>query len=540
MRRFYRFSQAVINLFWRVLFFLTLFFAVTSPNIILGDNNTFGTSTTMLTTGLVIGLVVIAIANYAYPRAHAWLVRVFITQRLRTGTILLVMVLIGQIFFIYFVHPVSGFDAGMLHYAAVSHKHVQEVGVTAYYSLNQNNMPIMLFMHWLVVLTKQTSWLFFDLVTLFFVDLSAVFNLMSVAVIRRKAVGTAMYIQAGWLAVFPSIIMPYTDAWGLPLVSFYLFCYFVMRKEELPPLVRAVAANGFGISVMLTYFMKPSSIIPVIAIVIIEVLVWMVRRKHITVEAAFMVLSLLILIVESAGYTYKYTNEKIQNQTYIQLDKSRSIPAIHFMAMGIYGQGGYSEKQAIMMAVLPTAQQKTDYSVKMLKTRFKKLGPIGYLEFLVKKQRNNTADGTFGWLKEGNFFRENQKPNNKGITNKLKNFIYLYGRHIADFRFAAQLWWITLLTIIALGFGPERRVIQILRLSMVGGFAFLLLFEGGRSRYIIQYLPILLLLATISWDRAVANVMRLVNWYRAKLAAAIAADNPGEEPASKAMDGPGK
>ena len=85
MRRFYKFSQAVINLFWRVLFFLTLFFAVTSPNIILGDNNTFGTSTTMLTTGLVIGLVAVAVGIYAYPRFHAWLYRIFITERYGRG-----------------------------------------------------------------------------------------------------------------------------------------------------------------------------------------------------------------------------------------------------------------------------------------------------------------------------------------------------------------------------------------------------------------------------------------------------------------------
>lgn len=524
MRRFYNFSHSVINLAWRVLFFLTLFFALTSPNIILGDNATFGTSTTMLSTGLVIGIVAILVMNYAYPSIHDWLVNVLVTHQLVTSSLMLVVVLAGQIFFVSFVHPVSGFDSGMLHYAAVSAKHVQEVGVTSYYSLNQNNMPIMLFMHWLVQLTGQTSWLFFDFVTLLFVDLSAIFNLMSVWLVRPKALGPAMYIHAGWLAVFPSIIMPYTDAWGLPLVSFYLMCYFAMRKRTLHPLIRALAANGFGITVMLTYFMKPSSIIPVIAIGIIEGLMWLIKRQSIGLEAMFVAFALLVMVGESAIYTYRYTNDKIENQTYIQLDKSRSIPAIHFMAMGVYGQGGYSEKQAIQMAVLPTKKQKTDYSIEMLTKRLKKLGPMGYLKFLIKKQRNNTADGTFGWLKEGHFFRENQKPSNKGISNKLKNYIYLYGRHIADFRFAAQLWWIVLLAIIALGFGPRRTVIQILRLAMVGGFLFLLLFEGGRSRYLIQYLPCLLLLSTFSFDRAVANVRHLSGWYEKKLDEAKAAD----------------
>lgn len=124
---------------------------------------------------------------------------------------------------------------------------------------------------------------------------------------------------------------------------------------------------------------------------------------------------------------------------------------------------------------------------------------------------------------------ENQKPNNRGITNKLKNFIYLYGRHISDFRFAAQLWWISLLVIIAIGFGPQDNLIQILRLSLIGGFMFLLLFEGGRSRYLIQYLPCLLLLATLSFERAVANVRQLYAGYHRRVVAAIAADNLEQE-----------
>lgn len=524
MRRFYNFSQAVINLFWKILFFLTLFFAFTSPNIILGDNATFGTSTTMLTTGLVIGIVAILVMNYAYPRIHAWLYRVFITEQLRTGLLLLLMVLAGQIFFVFFVHPNSGFDSGMLLNTATDPNSVYDPDATAYFSLNVNNLPIMLFMHWLSTTFNQTTWEFFDFLTLFFVDLSVIFNLLSVRILQKRAVGTAMYIQAAWLAVFPSIIMPYTDAWGLPLVSFYLLCYFAVRQSKLHSLIRVAAATGFGISVMLTYFIKPSSIIPVIAIAIMEALMALNRRKDIKPQHWFVALAMMLFMCESAYYTYQYVNTRVENQTYIQVDKSRAIPAIHFMAMGVYGQGGYSWWQAVEMTFLPTKQQKTDYSVMMLKKRLRKLGPTGYLKFLVKKQRNNTADGTFGWLKEGHFFLENQKPNNKGISNKLKNFIYLYGRHIADFRFAAQLWWVTLLAIIALGFGPRRSIIQILRLSIVGGFMFLLLFEGGRSRYLIQYLPCFLLLSILSFERVVINVKRLTGWYEVKVDEAAAAD----------------
>ncbi|MFD1417721.1 TIGR03766 family XrtG-associated glycosyltransferase [Companilactobacillus keshanensis] len=522
MRRFYNFSNSVINIFWRVLFFLTLFFALTSVNIIIGDNDTFGTSTTMVTTGLVIFIIAIIVMNYAYPKIRAWFYNVFIIHQVLTGSLIILAVVAAQIFFVMYCHPVSGFDSGMLLHAATSTKHAQEVDVTSYFSLNQNNLPIMLFMHWLVTLSGKTSWLFFDYVTLFSVDLSMVINLLSIMLIKKRLLGTALYMHSAWLMVFPTIIMPYTDAWSLPLVSMYLFCYFVMYKTaKMDTVIEQIsfmlAGVVFGFSVVLVYFVKPSAIIPVIAIVIIGILNWLIKKKHLTIRGLVVTFAALTLIGAGAGATYKIANDKIQNQTYIEIDKTRSIPAIHFMAMGVYGQGGYDWHQAVAMTFIPTEKQKSDYSVMMLKKRLKKLGAFGYFKFLIMKQRNNTADGTFGWLKEGHFFLDNQKPSNKGITNKLKNYIYLYGRHIADFRFAAQLWWITLLVIIALGFGPRNNLIQILRLSLVGGFIFLLLFEGGRSRYLIQYLPCVLLLGVLSFERAVSNIKRLFGWYEFKV-----------------------
>lgn len=47
---------------------------------------------------------------------------------------------------------------------------------------------------------------------------------------------------------------------------------------------------------------------------------------------------------------------------------------------------------------------------------------------------------------------------------------------------------------------------RILFLTMVGGFLYLLLFEGGRSRYLIQYLPALVPLAAWGWSTGIQAV----------------------------------
>ncbi|MCF7523538.1 hypothetical protein L3X07_10695 [Levilactobacillus brevis] len=128
------------------------------------------------------------------------------------------------------------------------------------------------------------------------------------------------------------------------------------------------------------------------------------QHKHLRPENLFLAFAFILFAGESAFYTYRYVNTQVDHQTYIQVDKTRAIPAIHFMAMGVYGQGGYSWQQAQAMTFIPRKQDKAAYSIKLLKQRLKQLGPVGYLKFLVMKQRNNTADGTFGWLKEGTSF----------------------------------------------------------------------------------------------------------------------------------------
>lgn len=509
----FNFGNRVINICWSIFFALTLYYAWTSPNIILGDNSTFGTSTTLLTTGLIIAVIVIIVAITSYPHVTRLWRWVFVQHQLVTASIMILLVVIGQIVFVSYVHPVSGFDAGMLHYAAVNSIHVKEPGVVACFSMNTNNLPITLLMRYIVIHTGYSSWAFFDFITLSLVDLSAIFNLCSVVLVNRRRLGAAMYLHCGWLLLFPSIIMPYTDAWVLPLVSLIFLSYFVLVHQPWPITIRSIGALGLGCSTAATYFMKPSAIIPLISITIIEVLYWLAQAHHWTPRGIITTTAAVIIIGAGGLTTYGATNRAIENQTYIQLQNWRSIPAIHFMSMGIYGNGGYSEKQAEEMAILQTKKAKTDYSKRLLFARLKKLGVVGYFQFLIRKQGNNTADGTFGWLKEGHFFRENQKPSRRGLSNILKNFIYLYGRNIADFRFAAQAWWIFLLTLIALGWGPRRKIIQILRLTLIGGFLFLLLFEGGRSRYLIQYLPCILLLAVLSIDNAQTNLKHLGGWF---------------------------
>lgn len=65
---------------------------------------------------------------------------------------------------------------------------------------------------------------------------------------------------------------------------------------------------------------------------------------------------------------------------------------------------------------------------------------------------------------------------------------------------------------IALGWRSKNKLTQILRLSIVGLFMYLLIFEGGRSRYLIQGLPVFWLMAALVLPDTMAMLRSKLKW----------------------------
>lgn len=173
------------------------------------------------------------------------------------------------------------------------------------------------------------------------------------------------------------------------------------------------------------------------------------------------------------------------------------------------GDGGYSPEADLMMGKLPTKKEKEAYSIAKIKQTLRQRG-LGYGQFLIAKHGRNTADASFSWLLEGHFFKN--RADNQRVKSGIASFVYPQGDNLDNFRFVAQIAWIVLLTLVAFGWREQRLLVQALRLGMIGGFLFLLIFEGGRSRYLIQFLPMLLLIATLCSQAAIDKIRSLFSW----------------------------
>ncbi len=499
-------TNFTIKLLFYFLLILTFYFALTSVNLIVGDNKYFGMSTTIVTTIFILVALFIAVIILSFKKIGIFLKYIFWDKRLVTSLIMIILVLVLQLLFVYYVHPAIGFDVGAIHNAL---SETQSAETKAYYSMYPNNMYILLLQHLIVTHFHNQTWLFFDMITILLVDLSALCNLISVYLLNKRYIVGAIYIHSLWLLTFPMIIIPYTDTWVIPFVSGYLLCFCIIEFGKCKNIYKYFATALFGISLASAYYMKPSSVIPAIAIVIIQIIFILKPSNMILknkIQKILLYFSLILFTLLSFGAVRNF----VQKQKYIEVDPNRSVPVLHFMNMGLSGDGGYNPKDALMMGKLRTKQERIEYSKEKIKERLRDKGFFGYIKFLLKKDSNDTSDGSFSWQKEGHFVaKEKQTVKVTDLTSTIKSFVYLYGEHISDFRFIAQIVWVVILALILLGDTENIKFKQILRLGIIGGIIYLLLFEGGRSRYMIQFLPVILILSSLSSIKALKNIKNI-------------------------------
>lgn len=499
--------------FYMVLMLLTLYFAVNAQNLSLRSDAgdlLIGTGTTWVSVVFLGGMVVLGLYYLVNTRFQSWIDRIFVQHGVITGSVFLAMAVAWQIILILNTHPAIGFDPGAIHEALLRPKN--NPNLQSYYSYNTNNLPLALIQHQIAVMIKSTSWLTFDLLNFCLVLFTVAIDLIIIRLIAKDRIAIALYTHAIWLFIFPMTLVPYSDVAVLPFVALLLLCYVIVFQQSKVNICSISASVVGGFVVCGIYLLKPSAILPIVAIGIIELLNLFLHASQ-RLKTALGMLALVSTFAVSAAWGYNMASHKIAKQTYMIIQPHRTLPPIHFISMGVSGDGGYNPDDALAMVKQPSQQAMAKYSEDKLVERLRQKGFFGYLAFLLHKQDKNTSDGTFTWLKEGHFMTATPVKTG-GIKGLIQNIFYPGGHYLSDFHFIAQIFWVLCLGIITLGWRVRDRMTDVLRLGIVGGFCYLLIFEGGRSRYIIQFLPLFILLTIIVFPSVVSMLKEKLSWLK--------------------------
>ena len=115
------------------------------------------------------------------------------------------------------------------------------------------------------------------------------------------------------------------------------------------------------------------------------------------------------------------------------------------------------------------------------------------------KNRHNTANGDFDWGWDGGDLIP-ETPSKNRWQEHLRSLYYPQNQKVTIYEFIC-IFLFTHITRSIVQY-PSKRFknnYAILKLAFIGAILYLLLFEGGRSRYLIQFMPFWYLLSASGW-----------------------------------------
>ena len=316
--------------------------------------------------------------------------------------------------------------------------------------------------------------------------------------INRKYAFFTFLVGVALYGITPYIAIPYSDNWAFWSCSLFIFLLSIIYDNSRWNINRPIVLVALGIIGALFFKIKPSTAIALIATILILSVISISNRKKLVHSKTKIkhFLKVLFLLIIPFSLTYSICNYYANNNGLVKIEKGQGASPLHFMAMGLHGDGQYWESFNNKDWSLPKSERKS-YDIEIIKQDIRELNSLSSISnFVITKQQHNSSLAS--WQRNTGPVSWNLSPKLKLRNNFQKelrkvfiknNFFYWNGYLVF-----VQLVWVIAILLIILSYPVKDYFVQILKYTVVGGFLFLLLFEGGVSRYMIQYLPFIITL----------------------------------------------
>ena len=223
--------------------------------------------------------------------------------------------------------------------------------------------------------------------------------------------------------------------------------------------------------------------------------------------------------VMTTGFVFAGLNTAVNHQRVVPILKEEGLAKgpLLFINLGLTDMGHNQEDMKEGLLAYIDEDKRSDYNnglfkkenvIKEIKRRLKEYGPFGLIGHIYYKQSLTVAEGTLGWLYRDVQYEKTpyinplyaKRTKNNGFAKWVRTYFLSTDRpQYKYYEFIKQLIWIVLSAGL-LGAYLKRRDtddFNFLSLAVFGGLLFLTIFEGGKTRYLIQFLPQILLVASI-------------------------------------------
>lgn len=383
---------------------------------------------------------------------------------------------------------------------------ISDSSISNYLTRNPNNLSMFLYARSLYHLFGYKAIWVLQLLGMLYINGTAwILYKTAQTYFNQTSADVAFSLYLLLLGFSPYVIQTYTDLTGLPFLALQTYQTMgIIRDKQVS--VAKVAALG-GVTTLALIF-RPTGAISIIAFFILLFL-----------EKSWKKLVQLVLIFGlSFGITMGLNSfiKQHQNEVVIRQEEELAKSWLTFINLGLtYSGSDQGDMKKGLLQYIPESERgnynngmfSNENEWKEIKRRLSEYTIVSFSSHILYKLKRTLFDGSLNWLytapeKEKSAFVSPLYVYTKdnALAEWVRKFIIEYDSPSYIFyKLIKQPIWI----VMALGaFVPvwkyrRYRQLNYLLLTIFGGILFLMVFEGGKTRYLIQFLPQIILLSSI-------------------------------------------
>lgn len=302
----------------------------------------------------------------------------------------------------------------------------------------------------------------------------------------------------------------YTMTLSLPwFMGFIYFFLTLLTERSMPIKKQACIAVKAGICAAAGFFLRATTVLPVIAAVLIGLLaVWAYRKTAGKKAMISGIAAGAIMLVTALFLTVLLTRA---GRNLVGIDTTdTAFPTTHWLMMSLSGEGFHNAEDEAFTAGFLTKEEKERAVKERLVERLKELGFTGCVRQAGKKLSHTFSGGANSYK----MFYENALRTDKGYS-------YLLGEKNQLFMFYAQGYhMLTLLLVLLSVWRKFSWKLFFLQTTMLGGFLFYVLWEAA-AQYQIPFLLLLAVLAVEGADYGEKSAAVKSRWMHSGLVGAM-------------------
>ena len=353
------------------------------------------------------------------------------------------------------------------------------------------------------LMTIKKSIFFTVLLNVFCIDLSVLFLYLTVRELfgKKNAIFSLIICMFSY-AFYCYIPVFYTDTTTMffPILMIFLYVKYNKNKNLRYLIILAIVS-------LIGYKIKPTVIITLIAIIFDFIF----RNKPKDYYKGLICFATSFIICFSIIY---FMEVRFSIFPYDVKNNDGEIPYTHWIMMGMTERessqsgrnfiGWYNPDSVEITLAEKTTAARKKVNIKQIKKQFKDYGVVGYISFLYRKTLFTWSDGTFYapklvvsdpvlYTNKDNFVRN--------ITTTTGKYIYYtFRQNIGMFLFM----YLFILIGVFKNIRKKDNKFNYVYLSVFGLLLFLLIWEDS-SRYLITYIPVILLCTINGFDAIIKN-----------------------------------